>query len=287
MRMLVKKSKYSARLKSNGGQAVIEYVLMLVISVSLVLMLMTQIFKPFQAFVQSFMGDYLACLLETGELPQLGADTLKESECKFSFQGVSGNNSNSSNTGKSNSSNSSSSSSSDASSSKSSSSSSSSSGTYAGSSSRPRGSNSISSARAPKQGVSGNGDVGGGKVIEITLEGGGAGTLYKAKNGSSYVVEGGRRVASLPISGMTEEDRKKLEKRAESGKKSTVVSSDMNTKPKKTAVKKPEARTVAEAAEEPVTFGNFIRWLFIAALIIALVIFLGGQALQFSKSGEK
>ncbi|QDK47226.1 hypothetical protein DOM22_19675 [Bdellovibrio sp. ZAP7] len=288
MRMRVKKSKYSARLKNNRGQAVIEYVLMLVISVSLVLMLMTQIFKPFQAFVQSFMGDYLACLLETGELPALGADTTKESECKFSFQAVSGNTSNSSNTGKSNSNNSSSdSSSSDKSSSKSSSSSSSSSGSYAGSSSRPRGSNSIISARAPNKGVSGNSDVGGGKVIEITLEGGGAGTLYKAKNGSSYVVEGGRRVASLPISGMTEEDRKKLEKKAEAGKKSTVVSSDVSTKPKKTAVKKPEARNIAEAPEEPVTFGNFIRWLFIAALIIALVIFLGGQALQFSKSGEK
>ncbi len=286
MRMRVKKSKYSARLKSNSGQAVIEYVLMLVISVSLVLMLMSQIFKPFQAFVQSFMGDYMACLLETGELPKLGADTQKDSECKFSFEGVSGNASNSSNSSKSGSDNKSDSSSSSDKNSSKSSSSSSSSGTYAGSNSRPRGSNAITRARAPTKGVSGDSDTGG-KVIEITLEGGGAGTLYKAKNGASYSVDGGRRVASIPVSGMTEEERKKLEKKAESGKKSTIVSGDMPTKPKKMAVKKPEARTVAEAPEEPVTFGNFIRWLFIAALVIALVIFLGGQALQFSKSGEK
>jgi hypothetical protein len=285
MRMRVKRSKYSARLKNNHGQAVIEYILMLVISVSLVLMLMTQIFKPFQAFVQSFMGDYLACLLETGELPTLGADLQKENECKFSFQGVSGTNSSSSSSSKKNSGSSSSSSSSDKDSSKSSSSSSSG-GTYAGSSSRPRGSSSITRARAPTKGVTGDADTGG-KVIEITLDNGGGGTFFKTKNGASYAIEGGRRVASIPVSGMTEEDQKKLEKKGESGKKSTVVSGDMNTKPKKIAVKKPEARTVAEAPEEPVTFGNFIRWLFIAALIIALVIFLGGQALQFSKSGEK
>ena len=34
------------------------------------------------------------------------------------------------------------------------------------------------------------------------------------------------------------------------------------------------------------SFGDFLRWLLIAAIIIAIVFFLGGQALQIGKSWE-
>ncbi|WP_413582980.1 hypothetical protein [Bdellovibrio sp. HCB288] len=282
----MKRSKYSAGLKSNRGQAVIEYVLILVITVSLILMLISQIFKPFQAFVQSFTGDYLACLLETGELPKLGQES--DMECKFSFQNVSGEFKNNPSSANSNSSNSESSSK-DAEKSKSSSSSSSGSSggsTYAGSQSRNRGSNYISRSRTPSSGIDGSGQQSG-KVVEIALEGGGAGGYFQSNNGG-YSVQVGRRVASVPITGLTDDERKKLEKKANAGSKTTAVQSDgFAPQKKKIAVKKPEPKIDLPKEEEAVTFGNFIRWLFIAALIIALVIFLGGQALQFSKSGEK
>ncbi|WP_413561594.1 hypothetical protein [Bdellovibrio sp. HCB209] len=286
--MRVKKSKYSAGLKNNHGQAVIEYVLMLIITVSLILMLVTQIFKPLQAFTQSFMGDYMACLLETGELPVLGQDNT-DSECKVSFQNVAGSNSSSSSSNSS-SSNNSSSSSSNSSSSKSSSSSDSASSsgnsTYAGSNSRRSGSSYVAGGRAPTKGID-SGSESGGKVVEIALEGGGAGGFYRASNGATYA-EVGRRVASVPVTGLTAEERKKLEKKAAGDNKVTSVQNDGTTQPvKKIAVKKPEVQTLTQEEDKPVTFGNFIRWLFIAALIIALVIFLGGQALQFSKSAEK
>ncbi len=80
----------SFRLRNNQGQALIEYVLMLVIIVSLVLMLMTQIFKPFGDFIQSYMGSYVGCLLEYGELPSLGypepSEVDDDSECNKKFQ---------------------------------------------------------------------------------------------------------------------------------------------------------------------------------------------------------
>ncbi|MNL36311.1 hypothetical protein D3C87_1583850 [compost metagenome] len=66
-----------------------------------------------------------------------------------------------------------------------------------------------------------------------------------------------------------------------------VVQSGLTPPVKKMAVKKPEPKTQVEAEESGFTIGNFIRIIFIAALVIALVIFIGGQALQMSKSFEK
>lgn len=282
----VKRSKYTAGLRNNSGQAVIEYVLMLIITVSLILMLVTQIFKPMQAFVQSFMGDYMACLLETGELPALGQDT-GQSECKINFQNVAGTaNNSSSNSGSSSSNSSSSSSTSKNSSTSSDTSTSGSGGTYAGSNSRSPGSNSINRQRTSSKGVDSS-SASEGKVVEIALEGGGAGGFYRSSTGGTYV-EVGRRVASVPITGLTAEERKKLEKKGQGANKTTSVQGEGISQPvKKISVKKPAEKTLAVDEDKPVTFGNFIRWLFIAALVIALLIFLGGQALQFSKSAEK
>lgn len=282
----MKRSQYTAGLRNDRGQAVIEYVLMLIITVSLILMLVTQIFKPMQAFVQSFMGDYMACLLETGELPALGQDT-GQSECKINFQNVAGSvNNSSSSSGSSSNNSSSSSSTSKSSSNNSESSTSGSSGTYAGSNSRSPGNNSISRQRSPSKGIDSSSGPNG-KVVEIALEGGGAGGFYRSNTGGTYV-EVGRRVASVPITGLTAEERKKLEKKGQGANKTTSIQGEGFSPPiKKTAVKKPDEKAQLVDEDKPVTFGNFIRWLFIAALVIALLIFLGGQALQFSKSAEK
>lgn len=286
----VKKSQFTARLENNQGQALIEYILMLVITVSLILALMNQIFKPFGEFVNNYMGKYVGCLLEYGELPSFGSETPstvdEDSECEKKFQkgsmtagrppinnggkGSSGDGKDSSKNGGNSSSDSSSSGGSSSS--------------YAGSASRGGG-RYIASRRRASRGMETSDSAGGGKVVEIALENGGGGSFFRSSNGGNRVVQMQKRRA-VAITGLTEAERKKLEKKAEGTAHIMSAGEGLETPPKKIAVKPPEKKVQIEDAP-PLTIGNFIRYLFIAGIVIALVIFIGGQALQMSKSGEK
>ncbi|XGC80802.1 hypothetical protein ACES2L_15870 [Bdellovibrio bacteriovorus] len=293
MLLRVKKSPFTSRLGNSQGQALVEYVLMLIISVSLVLLIMNSIFKPFGDFINNYMGKYTACLLEYGELPSFGnqnSPVEEDSECNKKFAdatltagrppvnsgkgGGSGSNSSNSNksTGDSNSSSSDSSSSSGGS-------------TYAGSNSR-RGGSYINQRRRPSSGVEGDSGAASGKVVEIALDGGANGGFFRSSNNNNRYIGPGRKIRSIGITGLTDEEKKKLEKKADGTGKTIVTGDGITQPPKKTIVKKPEAKVEIQE-EKPLTIGNFIRYLFIACIIIALVIFIGGQALQMSKSLEK
>ena len=81
--------KIFSRLKSkSSGQAVLEYLLVLFVTVAIILGLLYQFNSGFKVFLDNFFGDYIACLLETGELPSLGAQGPGPKECsppQFSF----------------------------------------------------------------------------------------------------------------------------------------------------------------------------------------------------------
>ncbi|WP_277576481.1 hypothetical protein [Bdellovibrio svalbardensis] len=290
----MKKSKYTARLSNDRGQAAIEYVLLLIISVSLVLALVYQIFKPMQRYMDAYMGDYVACLLETGGLPSFGSDMMsaKDMGCTIAQfdkkDGSFGNSKGSNGQGGSGSesgdgSSGSSSNSSGGGGSDSSGGSSGRSG-YAGSASRNGG----RLARAPRKGAAGieGGGQQGGRVVEIALDGNGSGSFFGGSRGSSYAIQTRRKVSSVNMSGWSESERKKLEKNSDAGRTKVIATDDMGPAPKKIMVKKPDVKTVLQEEKEELTVGNFIRYLFIAALIIALVIFIGGQALSMSKGDE-
>lgn len=286
----VKKSQFTARLANNQGQALVEYILMLVITVSLIIALMNQIFKPFGEFVDNYMGKYVGCLLEYGELPSFGSEAGspvdEDSECEKRFQKgsatagrppINNGGSGGSSGGKGSSKNGSGSDSSD-------SSGGGSSGTYAGSSSRG-GSRYVASRRRPSRGMESSDGAGSGKVVEIALESGGNNGFFRGSNGRNYAGPNRKRMA-VGIAGLTEAERKKLEKKAEGTAHIMSAGEGLEKPPKKIAVKPPEKKVPVEELP-PMTIGNFIRYLFIAGIIIALVIFIGGQALQMSKSGEK
>lgn len=57
-----------------GGQAVVEYVLVLIVSVSM-LFLFKGVVKGIDDFMYSYMGEYISCLMEYGELPTQGSTT--------------------------------------------------------------------------------------------------------------------------------------------------------------------------------------------------------------------
>ncbi len=63
------------------GAGLVEYLLLLIIGVSLILGLMNQFYRPFGQWLTNYTGSYLQCLLETGELPALGGTT--SGECKL------------------------------------------------------------------------------------------------------------------------------------------------------------------------------------------------------------
>ncbi len=75
-------------LSNQKGASLVEYILLLVVSVSLVITLTRIFWQPFNGFLDSYLGGYTQCLLEVGELPVLGGETnvadLEECRARFS-----------------------------------------------------------------------------------------------------------------------------------------------------------------------------------------------------------
>ncbi len=96
----------------NKGQALVEYILLLVITLILVFSLSAQFIQPLAKFYKNYIGDYISCLLETGELPsplnpnpipKCDFDAFKlDNSRQFGSSGPSGNSSNSSSSGSGN-----------------------------------------------------------------------------------------------------------------------------------------------------------------------------------------
>ena len=74
--------------KNSAGQAALEYILILVISVAVIMGLVARLNNSFKVYFDSYMGQYLTCLLETGELPTLGAQdgSVNISSCNEEFE---------------------------------------------------------------------------------------------------------------------------------------------------------------------------------------------------------
>lgn len=70
--------------RSRQGQAVLEYLLMLFVVVSLGYGIVYQFNTAFRSFAENYFGAYLECLLEVGELPSLGSS--QQSICESEFQ---------------------------------------------------------------------------------------------------------------------------------------------------------------------------------------------------------
>lgn len=58
-------------IRDEKGQAVIEYILVLVVAIAIIFGGLYQLNTAFQGWATNYFGDYLSCLLETGELPSI------------------------------------------------------------------------------------------------------------------------------------------------------------------------------------------------------------------------
>ena len=97
---MIKLSEYSYKnvldqgpngaISSESGQGLIEMVLVLLLSLSVVGGVVYQFGTAFGSFTEDYFGDYLSCLLETGELPTLGNNNGSAAgECDASYQAFS------------------------------------------------------------------------------------------------------------------------------------------------------------------------------------------------------
>jgi hypothetical protein len=272
-------------IRSQSGQATLEYVLLLIITVSLLLSLTAQFFRPMGDFINDYMGSYVSCLLESGELPSMGASSQSASaeSCDYSHdrfniaegrrpngQGSSGSDPSKASTDKSRTKSENSGSSSGG-------------GGYAGSNSQSsRGSNGYSSHR--------NGEVGATdpKVVEISIANTEEAGFNKRGSGHAYDSISGSGAAQPTITyNLSEEEQKKQE--AIKKQPTRVIASDLPERsPKKMIITPPPvAKSATDLQMNDWGLGDYFRFILIAAIIIVIIALIGGQAARLSKSWEK
>lgn len=278
--MKKKSREFKDLIQNTRGLAATEYILILVVSLTLILTVATQVFKPLQFFLKDFMGTYVQCLLDTGELPALGGTTkIKDDSCTASWKksrqaaGLSPesqNAGNSSNSGKNSTGGGSDDGGSRA-------------GFYAGSQSRrspffnsSKRAGSADSARGDKKSV----------TIAVNNESD-SDKFFSVKQSLGSRSSGNKERRNFSLADLGEDERKKI--KVKEPKVPRIVASGENfSKVKhKFIVKPPPAKPFIEKDDEPFSIGNILRILFIVAVLVVLVLLVGGQALQLSKSWEK
>jgi len=318
-------NKSTSVVDNTRGQAVIEYILLLVIIISLV-MGMRGVFGAMNTFMSEIVGGYVSCLMEYGELPSLGVEEADLKQHKdgavkrcpyptfsaataFGATGVSG----SGGTGTSGS------------------------GGGGGSGVGSKGKDSGKSAGNSGSGSSGSGSGSGDKAENGSGSGSGGssrgnrgrnsspysrGQVNRAGSGSSTAdnpkdLNNNAKIKSIDEAGGQSEELgdgyggrrssrrgagERSKYKALSGKMAEMLDKGnrVSRKPgstllateegyRLTALKRtinpPEAKAkVEEQKDESFGFGNFMKWIIIAGILIACFILFGGQVMNYSNS---
>lgn len=263
-------------LRDERGQGIVEYILVLVVAVSIILGAIYQLNSAFKVWANNYFGNYLACLLETGELPSLGGPTGKAGVCNEQYKPFSltdgrpllaaaGKSSDQGDTDK---------------------------GSSHGARENRYGSGNYTPVGSfgPSFTGRGGGSSYGGQTNRFNSD-------SSRNTGNMQATSYGVGGSSFSNSGSDQELRTRInnefafDQTVENEKRRDVASIHKNPNSndghRKTAIhlKSSKAkRDVAQVSDTSFTIANFIRFLIIAALILALVLFLGGQALNISKS---
>ena len=274
-------------LKSNSGQGLIEYLLVLILVVSLVLGVIYQLNDAFKVWANSYFGNYLMCLMESGELPNLGAGQDPNSQChgvrpRFSIDegealvgdGVSEGSGSDSDAGFTNNSGSATQRPSG--------------NADAGSVGRGRSfANRTGTATRFRPRKNSGGGEDGDEESGISRESSGQTSGF-----SDGAINNEGKATRVAIRGSAEfRAKRKKQKEEEEKKKKTKVKNveqenEQRAGPQLIKVSRKAASTDEAPEIDDMSFGGYLRYLIIAAIVIALVIFLGGQVLQVSKSME-
>lgn len=279
---------YKSSLPSSSGQAIIEYLLILIVAMVILGTLATTVFQPLGEFVDKVNRTYIQCLLETGELPSLGNEN-QQMACADEFPTLAILDSE----GKPIPSR------------------------RPGSESDESKENSVGNAdtsgAAAEEGASGGGRAVAapnrkssvirngmrsrgnaqpeiaGNITTIPVENFEEGNGYMNLSSSSAYRRGNRsKTRSVAITGLMEYERRKIEREQQKVTTRAPADNESFTRPanKKLLVKPPPSKEISEDQEMDVGFGFYIKIFFIIIIILFIVILFGGQALQLSKNWE-
>lgn len=251
------------------GQAMIEYLLVVIVSVLIVGAMVEKMWKPFDDFVRAMMGTYVQCLLETGELPTFGAANAnaeckpykwgdKSAELKEKEKKEDKDDADKAPQGPS-----------------------SKPGVSVGRVADSRKAFNIGPSTQATQGVDGG--------IKVQNDAAGSskneGAFFSASSG------GGRRQRAVAITGEVAEAVIKKEAKKQEAKTSTPVADNGGYAggSKKVALKPPPKREKIEEIEVSQSWdvSQIVKIVIVAAIIILIFVLLGGQILQVSKNWEK
>ncbi len=257
-------------LRSQSGQGLVEYLLVLVVAVAIILGGLYQLNSAFKAWANNYFGDYLSCLLETGELPTIGGSPGDSGICEQFFQAFTWD---------------------------------------AGRPARESGPSGEKSAEGNGRGSSERGGGGGGGGGQVRSGGSGSGGFTRRFSPSA---RGGKKISSGGSTGNTDAsgyvggystvqrpqnraqktkldnkfaferqgDRDPSRKVATAARKGEEGGNKGSIKLKPKGIK----NATAAAADTEFSIGNFIRILIIVCIILALLLFIGSQVVQISKS---
>jgi competence protein ComGC len=304
-----------AQLSNESGQTILETMLLLLISIVIILSVLYQFNSAFRVFASNFFGEYIACLIETGDLPGVSQ------ECQSKFMafnlkdgkklvnglatgaGAGGTGSTTGSTSSSSNSNGKGGNGSGAKGGKSASSSGSN-GSSGSSDSSSGGEAVVGSTGGVTRGGRGSSSgflkIRHQKTSVGTVAGKGGGDTASGKGDSLLGVSAtsGVGVAGtlvrervVPVVGGywgEEEEKQRSAERPPVASMGKSNSDEESLKPKK-AIEKGDRAPAKQKEMEDKGFsaGELLRILLIVGIVIIILVFFGGQAMQISKSWEK
>lgn len=264
------------KIRNQKGQGIVEYILLVVIIISFALAISARLFKPINEWAKNYIGDYIYCLLDEGELPGLGGEETID-ECDKGFEAFTVAGGRGAKEGEGNNTRG---------------------GTNARGSGRSGSGDVVSAQRRGRRGSAlgeGFDNNSGGKNTVIDL---GSSSSSNQRNNRFYTNYNSgssappKYVQAYGLSGLMEREAARIQKREE--KITTVAKTDtpqsfVRGRAKKILIDPPKARKSQDSdfGEVSMPWGEWLRTLLIIVIIVVLVLFIAGQMMQISKSMEK
>lgn len=283
-----RRSRSGVLIEGRKGQAMIEYLLMIVMMVMLLGALTIALFQPLQNFLGDLNNKYVRCLLETGELPRVGVDSTSTASCdadrpQFQARNLdgsidkpgdkSGSKDSENEKGESSSADGSS-------------------GTEAGGTSGSGSSGSrVTKSSLIRNGMRSNGNAraerASDKTTTIPVDDFNAGEGFNASGSGRVLTNAKKKTRKVDLSGLTEYDRKKIEKQQDKTRTIAVDSEEFTQKQnKKFIVKPPPEKQLQDDLNVQTDFSAYFKIFFFILIILFIIILMGSQAMQMTNNSD-